>query len=71
MRSAESKLTELHPFVDEEYSIHSTLIICPWCYSVTDYKYEQESDVCTICRRIITNADIDEYLEREANDVQP
>lgn len=55
----------LRPVYKEELSLHSTLIICPWCYSVTDYKYEQGEDICLICRRIITDNDIDEYLERE------
>ena len=64
-------IPELRPIVDEENCFHSTLIICPWCYSVTDYKYENGSDECTICRRTITEADIDDYLERQANDVQP
>lgn len=65
MRKAESNLEELRPLVDEEHCFHSTLIICPWCFSVTTYRYEQCEDECTICRRTITDSDIDEYLERE------
>jgi len=56
---------ELRPVCQEELNLHSTLITCPWCYSVTDYKYEQGSDTCIICKRTITDNDIDEFLERE------
>ena len=41
----------------------TVLITCPWCYSPTLHT-DDESE-CSVCRRGITQSDIDNYLEDE------
>ena len=47
----------------KSYSIHlneSEIVICPWCYNVTDFKSEK-TFTCKICKRQITPEDLINY----------
>lgn len=39
--------------------LHSIQVICPWCYNPTEYDEKREVSECEVCRRRITEGDLE------------
>jgi hypothetical protein len=42
-------------------------LICPFCYGLSEYNTEEEVNICMVCSRLITQEDLESFMEDDEN----